>query len=561
MINQPIFFRRFLSALLILCLAPSSSFALRATGAEESASTQKLLTTRLQSAAGLEETAAQQTSGMSMVMRKFLDGRPHAIWYTRYEGDNESVEYANPEFARAFGMTVDDVLARKKYEAINPPGAPIQQYKDEDKAAMDQGIFMARGQDPAITVVKIKFDEGGVLGMFVPAASDLPVSLDSLEPALIETLRVVWTETGEIGSRLVQSTPPAAGQEESGLAKRVRAFIADYYSFPESDIKPETLLSTLHTDSLDLVGLILDLEDEFGLGIISDEESDRWKTVQDVIEFVEQVSIQEKGVRLEQGGILRDPTEWLKGLYLIETIAPGPYGQIRLAGIQQDGSSTGSTAVVGRNQILPNARYYEPGPTLAAGQEEKVRVMSLEELIATQDANAIELARQVEIRGDKGVALLPKEALDREVAVPQSRTIVVYTHTDVTPGVVAVLPIDWQTGGGILHPLDMNVLSIANKQLELAAKQEEAGKTTVVIGLDRETYTDQAGYLKLKLVRGLKLLLDPKTQGQLKFQRTELRAFFSHLQELAGYIVDLSSGSIRVVTIQGTEYYALDIAA
>jgi PAS domain-containing protein len=120
-------------------------------------------------------------------MRDFLDNRPHAVWYTRYQGGSEFVEYANQEFAKAFGLTVDKVLKKKKYKAINPPGAPVQRYKKEDRIAMKKGIILLRGSDPAITVVKVRFVDG-ILGMFILAADTRKVSLDSLEPELIETL-------------------------------------------------------------------------------------------------------------------------------------------------------------------------------------------------------------------------------------------------------------------------------------------------------------------------------------------------------------------------------------
>jgi hypothetical protein len=57
---------------------------------------------------------------------------------------------------------------------------------------MNKGIFMLRGGDPAITVVKIRFWKG-ILGMFIPAATTRKVSLVSLEPELIETLN--WLKT------------------------------------------------------------------------------------------------------------------------------------------------------------------------------------------------------------------------------------------------------------------------------------------------------------------------------------------------------------------------------
>ena len=54
---------------------------------------------------------------------------------------------------------------------MNPPDTPeevIEQYKNEDLAAMKDGCFFARGpleQGQSIEVVKLRFDRG-VLGLF-----------------------------------------------------------------------------------------------------------------------------------------------------------------------------------------------------------------------------------------------------------------------------------------------------------------------------------------------------------------------------------------------------------
>ncbi len=133
-------------------------------------------------------------------IRKFLDSRPHAVWYTRYRGDLEFVEYVNREFASAFGLTVDEVLKRKKYRKINPAGAPVGRYKREDRIAMQKGIFLLRGGDPAITVVKVRFADG-ILGMFIPAADDRRVSPASLEPELVETLTRIMYDSRELSAR------------------------------------------------------------------------------------------------------------------------------------------------------------------------------------------------------------------------------------------------------------------------------------------------------------------------------------------------------------------------
>jgi len=57
------------------------------------------------------------------------------------------------------------------------------------------------------------------------------------------------------------------------------------------------------------------------------------------------------------------------------------------------------------------------------------------------------------------------------------------------------------------------------------------------------------------------VLLDPKTPVNLNRDLRQILAFLSRPDALTNVILDLTSGSVRVVTIQGREYYALDIAA
>jgi acyl carrier protein len=48
------------------------------------------------------------------------------------------------------------------------------------------------------------------------------------------------------------------------------------------------LYDELLMDSLDHVGLVMALEDDYDVAI-SDEESERWRTVGDVIDFIERI--------------------------------------------------------------------------------------------------------------------------------------------------------------------------------------------------------------------------------------------------------------------------------
>ena len=54
------------------------------------------------------------------------------------------------------------------------------------------------------------------------------------------------------------------------------------------EAKPEdNIVSDLNGDSLDLVQICMEVEKEFDLNI-SDEDYTKWRTVQDVIDYVEQ---------------------------------------------------------------------------------------------------------------------------------------------------------------------------------------------------------------------------------------------------------------------------------
>ena len=101
-----------------------------------------------------------------------------AIWQAEYDGSEESVVYANPLFCEIFSLTLDEVLARRRYHLVNPPDTAaetIAEYRAQDREAMKNGYFLHRsslgdGQD--IIVLKLRFDQG-ILGMFKFVASDL----------------------------------------------------------------------------------------------------------------------------------------------------------------------------------------------------------------------------------------------------------------------------------------------------------------------------------------------------------------------------------------------------
>jgi len=122
-----------------------------------------------------------------------------AIWYTEYEESDEYIRYANEYFSEIFGITVDEILEKKRYHLVNPPDTPadvIEQYKDEDKRAMEKGSFLSRapfeeGKD--IVVVKLRFDHG-MLGLFQivdTAVGDEKITLQDLDAEILDVVRAV----------------------------------------------------------------------------------------------------------------------------------------------------------------------------------------------------------------------------------------------------------------------------------------------------------------------------------------------------------------------------------
>ncbi|MBP9865987.1 MAG: ROK family protein, partial [Candidatus Omnitrophica bacterium] len=155
-------------------------------------------------------------------VREFLDGRPHAVWYARYDGGDETVEYVNPAFAQVFQTTQSEILQKKTYREINGPEAPVEKFKADDRQAMEDGFLIGREGEPLVTVVKVAFQDG-VLGFFMPATMEGEASFDNLEPELLEILRFVRpdlfpdsTSRSEVRSQATAGEPwrPAKSVEE-----------------------------------------------------------------------------------------------------------------------------------------------------------------------------------------------------------------------------------------------------------------------------------------------------------------------------------------------------------
>ncbi|GAK00276.1 MULTISPECIES: acyl carrier protein [Geomicrobium] len=74
---------------------------------------------------------------------------------------------------------------------------------------------------------------------------------------------------------------------ETNTLERVTKIIVDRLSVEESEVKMEsTFKEDLGADSLDVVELVMELEDEFDLEI-SDEEAEKIATVADVVNYID----------------------------------------------------------------------------------------------------------------------------------------------------------------------------------------------------------------------------------------------------------------------------------
>jgi len=73
-------------------------------------------------------------------------------------------------------------------------------------------------------------------------------------------------------------------QEE--VFDQIKAMLVDQLGVDEEDVKMDASFeSDLDADSLDLVELIMEMEDKFGVKI-SDEEAQNIRTVREAVEFV-----------------------------------------------------------------------------------------------------------------------------------------------------------------------------------------------------------------------------------------------------------------------------------
>jgi len=79
----------------------------------------------------------------------------------------------------------------------------------------------------------------------------------------------------------------------NNLEGEIRSIVAEILEIDESKITPDArFVEDLGADSLDTVELVMALEEEFGIEI-PDEDAEKAKTVQDVIDYISKKLIQE----------------------------------------------------------------------------------------------------------------------------------------------------------------------------------------------------------------------------------------------------------------------------
>ncbi len=83
------------------------------------------------------------------------------------------------------------------------------------------------------------------------------------------------------------------------VPERVKKIIVNQLGVEESEVKPESsFVDDLNADSLDLVELVMSLEEEFsseGKRLeITDEDAEKIKTVQDVIDYIKEQGVQDE---------------------------------------------------------------------------------------------------------------------------------------------------------------------------------------------------------------------------------------------------------------------------
>jgi len=77
------------------------------------------------------------------------------------------------------------------------------------------------------------------------------------------------------------------GTEVSSIEERVIGIVSEQLGVPKEDVsRPSSIVDDLKADSLDVVEMVMEFEDEFSI-TIPDDDYEKIKTVGDAIEYIE----------------------------------------------------------------------------------------------------------------------------------------------------------------------------------------------------------------------------------------------------------------------------------
>lgn len=71
------------------------------------------------------------------------------------------------------------------------------------------------------------------------------------------------------------------------IFEKVKKIIVDQLGVDEEDISLKTTFQEMNADSLDIVELIMELEEEFNIDI-ADEEVEKIQTVEDIVKYIKE---------------------------------------------------------------------------------------------------------------------------------------------------------------------------------------------------------------------------------------------------------------------------------
>lgn len=68
--------------------------------------------------------------------------------------------------------------------------------------------------------------------------------------------------------------------------EKIRAIICEEFDIDEDEVTLETHLEDLGFDSLDMIDIVMDIEDEFGVEV-PDEALEKFETIRDIVNYIE----------------------------------------------------------------------------------------------------------------------------------------------------------------------------------------------------------------------------------------------------------------------------------